>query len=57
MLSVLFAPAIAQACPFAAAVDGCGACGGTSMLTYIVLFGGGLVAGMGSIAMQRRAGS
>jgi hypothetical protein len=56
LLSVLFAPAIAQACPtFAAAADGCGACGGTSMLTYIVLFGGGLVAGIGSIALGRRS--
>ena len=54
MLAVFFAPAIAQACP-AMAEAGCGACGGTSMLTYLVLFGGGLLAGVGSIAMQRRS--
>jgi hypothetical protein len=56
MLSVLFAPAIAQACPALAAADSCGSCGGASMFTYIALFGGGLLAGIGSIAMQRRDG-
>jgi uncharacterized protein YbcC (UPF0753/DUF2309 family) len=52
MLTVLFAPAIAQACPAAAAAE-CGSCGGASLLTYIVLFGGGLIAGIGSIALRR----
>jgi hypothetical protein len=55
MLSVLFAPAIAQACP-AMAEAGCAGASMHSMLTYVVLFGGGLLAGIGSIAMQRRGG-
>jgi hypothetical protein len=49
MLSVLFAPALAQACPAA----GCAACGGSS-LSYLAAFGGGALAGILSIALQRR---
>ncbi len=53
MLSVLFAPAIAQACPMAAAERVRLLRRSASLLTYIVLFGGGLVAGIGSIALRR----
>jgi hypothetical protein len=56
-LSLLIAPAIAHACPsMAAAADGCGSCGAGSMMAYVIAFGGGLVAGIGSIALRRRDG-
>ncbi len=52
-VSTLLAPAVALACPAAA----CSSCSGGSLFTYLGLFGGGLFAGIGSIALRRSSKS
>ena len=55
LASLILAPAVAQACPLAAASAGCGGCGGGSLLMYVIAFVGGLLAGIGSIGFSRRS--
>jgi hypothetical protein len=49
-IPILFLPTVAQACPYA---DGCSTSCGSSF-SYVFAFGGGLLAGILSIALERR---
>jgi hypothetical protein len=50
-LAVLLAPAVALACP--AGAHGCSGCG-SSFLANLLALGGGVLAGLASIAIERR---
>jgi hypothetical protein len=53
-VAAVFVPAVAAACPGAAADAHASCCGGSSTTGYILAVGAGLLVGIGSVALERK---